>query len=41
LQLGVSAFAAVNVVLALVWLGIAMLILRRYKAKSSMALAAA
>jgi len=41
LQLGVSAFAAVNVVLALVWLSIAMLIIRRYKAKSSIALAAA
>jgi ATP:ADP antiporter, AAA family len=41
LQLGVSAFAAANVVLALIWLGIAVLILRRYQALSSVSAAAA
>jgi AAA family ATP:ADP antiporter len=41
LQLGVSSFAAVNVVLALAWLGVAMLILRRHQALSSTTVAAA
>jgi AAA family ATP:ADP antiporter len=41
LQLGIHAFAAANVVLTLVWLGIAMLILRRHQALSSTSAAAA
>jgi AAA family ATP:ADP antiporter len=41
LRLGVSAFAAVNVVLALVWLGIALLIVRRHRAIVQQAAAAA